>query len=294
MDKVNILLVDDQPGKLLSYQAILADLGENLLLAQSGREALQTLLREECALILLDVVMPEMDGFEIAAMIRERPRLERTPIIFVKSYSTSDMDRLRGYELGAVDYVFAPIVPEILRAKVAAFVELYRIRRELAQANSNLRAEIAERVRVEEQLRQTEQRLRLMVEGVKDYAIVMIDPEGGIATWNSGAERIYGYRADEIIGQHFSRFYAQVDKDCARLEHADRLSAGPIGIDNRGNLAVGADLDESWRELLALGDVDRLHGIGEAHLFQGHTDLAAVRRVPGVEFDAHCDRPFSL
>src|SRR5438874_4901475 len=126
MDKVNILLVDDQPGKLLSYQTILEGLGENIMLARSGREALQMLLKEECALILLDVVMPEMDGFETAAMIRQRPRLERTPIIFVTAYSTSELDRLKGYEIGAVDFVFAPIVPEILRAKVAAFVDLYR------------------------------------------------------------------------------------------------------------------------------------------------------------------------
>src|ERR1051326_4416528 len=151
MDPVNVLLVDDQPGKLLSYQAVLGDLGENLITARSGREALQLLLKEECALILLDVVMPEMDGFETAAMIRQRPRLERTPIIFVTSYSTSELDRLKGYELGAVDFVFAPIVPEILRAKVAALVELYRIRRELGHANAKLRAEIAERTQAEEQ-----------------------------------------------------------------------------------------------------------------------------------------------
>ncbi|HYV39660.1 MAG TPA: ATP-binding protein [Gemmataceae bacterium] len=156
MAKVNILLVDDQPGKLLSYQAILGDLGENLVLVNSGREALQYLLRNECALILLDVVMPEMDGFETASMIRQRPRLERTPIIFVTAFSTSDLDRLKGYELGAVDYVFAPIVPEILRAKVSVFVELYRNRRELATAMEQLRSEIAERERAQEQALQAE------------------------------------------------------------------------------------------------------------------------------------------
>src|ERR1700730_6205679 len=106
MDQTNILLVDDQPGKLLSYQAILGDLGENLVTARSGREALQSLLKQEFALILLDVVMPEMDGFETATLIRQRPRLEHTPIIFVTAYSTSDLDRVKGYELGAVDYVF--------------------------------------------------------------------------------------------------------------------------------------------------------------------------------------------
>jgi PAS domain S-box-containing protein len=207
MDETNILLVDDQPGKLLSYQAILADLGENLVTARSGREALQCLLRQEFALILLDVVMPEMDGFETAALIRQRPRLEHTPIIFVTAYSTSDLDRIKGYELGAVDYVFAPIVPEILRAKAAAFVELYRNRRELAKTNERLRGEIAERELAEDRLRRSEERFRLMVENVKDYAIFMLDPEGRVATWNTGAERLLGYGSEEIIGQDMSRFY---------------------------------------------------------------------------------------
>src|SRR2546426_12250317 len=126
MDKANILLVDDHPGKLLSYQAILDGMGGNLVLAHSGREALQCLLKDEFALILLDVVMPEMDGFETATLIRERPRLKETPIIFLTAFDTSDFDRLKGYQMGAVDFVFAPVVPGILRAKVAVFVELYR------------------------------------------------------------------------------------------------------------------------------------------------------------------------
>ncbi|MGH7451146.1 MAG: response regulator [bacterium] len=156
MEKVNILLVDDQPGKLLSYQAILADRGENLVLARSGREALQYLLKQEFALILLDVMMPDMDGFETAILIRQHPRLEQTPIIFMTAFSTSELDRLKGYELGAVDYVFAPIVPEILRAKVSVFVELYRKRLELqslnqtlTQTNAALIAEVGERKRAE-------------------------------------------------------------------------------------------------------------------------------------------------
>jgi signal transduction histidine kinase len=156
MDKVNILLVDDQHSKLLSYEAILGDMGENLVTARSGREALQLLLNKEFAVILLDVVMPDMDGFETAHLIRERPRLESTPIIFVTAISTSDLDRLKGYELGAVDFVFAPIVPVMLRAKVSAFVELFRQRQQLAVANQQLLAEIAERKRAQEQALQAE------------------------------------------------------------------------------------------------------------------------------------------
>ncbi|MGH7451145.1 MAG: response regulator, partial [bacterium] len=135
MEKVNILMVDDQPGKLLSYEAMLEELDENLVLARSGREALQYLLKQDFALILLDVIMPEMDGFETARLIRQHPRLEQMPIIFVTALSTSDLDRHKGYALGAVDYVFVPVVPEILRAKVSVFVELYRKRQELQSLN---------------------------------------------------------------------------------------------------------------------------------------------------------------
>jgi signal transduction histidine kinase len=151
MEKVNILLVDDQPAKLLSYQAVLEELDQNLVLARSGREALQALLKQEFALVLLDVVMPEMDGFETATLIRERPRLKDTPIIFLTAFGASDMDRLKGYQMGAVDFIFAPVVPEIMRAKVSVFVELYRHRLELAQKNEQLQAEIAERKRAQEQ-----------------------------------------------------------------------------------------------------------------------------------------------
>jgi signal transduction histidine kinase len=151
MDKVNILLVDDQPAKLLSYETVLAELRENLVTARSGREALQALLNQEFALILLDVVMPEMDGFETATLIRERPRLQHTPIIFLTAYSASDFDRVKGYQMGAVDFVFAPVVPEILRAKVSVFVELYRKRQELARSNEQLQAEVVERKKAQEQ-----------------------------------------------------------------------------------------------------------------------------------------------
>ena len=147
-DKVNILLVDDQPARLYTYEAILGELGENLVSAQSGREALQLLMEREFAAILLDVSMPGMDGFETAALIHQHPRFEKTPIIFVTAVHVTDLDRLQGYKLGAVDYVYVPVVPEILRGKVQVLVELYRKRRELqrlnqelALANSTLQAE---------------------------------------------------------------------------------------------------------------------------------------------------------
>jgi signal transduction histidine kinase len=137
-DKVNILLVDDQPARLLSYESILSELGQNLVMAHSGMEALELLMADEFAVVLLDVNMPGMDGFETAALIHEHPRYERTPIIFITGVHVSELDRLQGYKLGAVDYVAIPVVPEILRTKVAVLVELYCQRRELRQLNRSL------------------------------------------------------------------------------------------------------------------------------------------------------------
>src|SRR5919204_6108461 len=125
-DKINILLVDDQPGKLLTYEAILRDLGENLLTASSATAALDCLLRNDIAVVLVDVCMPDLDGYELASMIRQHPRYQKTSIIFVSAILMTDLDRLRGYECGAVDYVPVPVVPEILRAKVSVFADLYR------------------------------------------------------------------------------------------------------------------------------------------------------------------------
>jgi len=136
--QVNILLVDDQPARLLTYQSVLSDLGQNLVLARSGVEALEKLMHQEFAVVLLDVSMPEMDGFETARLIHEHPRFERIPIIFVTGVHVSELDRLKGYKAGAVDYVSIPVVPEILRSKVAVLVELYCKRRELRELNRAL------------------------------------------------------------------------------------------------------------------------------------------------------------
>ncbi|OLE79012.1 MAG: hypothetical protein AUF76_17900 [Acidobacteria bacterium 13_1_20CM_2_65_9] len=145
IDRVNILLVDDQPSKLLTYETILGDLGENLLTASSATEALECLLKNEIAVVLVDVCMPELDGYELAAMIRQHPRFQRTSIIFVSAILMTDLDRLRGYECGAVDYVPVPVVPEILRAKVSVFAELYRKTSALERLNSELEQRVAER-----------------------------------------------------------------------------------------------------------------------------------------------------
>ena len=136
---VNILMVDDQPAKLLSYEAILRDLNENLIKVSSGREALDQLLKNDIALVLLDVSMPDIDGFELANLIRQHPRYQSTAIIFISGVHLTDLDRIRGYQRGAVDYISVPVVPELLRAKVSVFAELYRKTRELEDVNNELR-----------------------------------------------------------------------------------------------------------------------------------------------------------
>src|ERR1700753_2175508 len=144
-DKVNVLLVDDQPDKLLAYEVILGQLNENLVKAASAREALQFLLKNDVAVVLIDVCMPELDGFQLAAMIREHPRFRETAIIFISAIHLTDVDRLRGYEMGGVDYVPVPVVPEVLRAKVSVFADLFRKTRELDRLNSRLERRVAER-----------------------------------------------------------------------------------------------------------------------------------------------------
>src|SRR5687768_234870 len=137
-EAVDILLVDDQPARLLTYEAILGPLGHRLVTAGSGVEALARIMEREFAVILLDVSMPEMDGFETAQMIHQHPRFESMPIIFVTGVHVSELDRLKGYEVGAVDYVYVPVVPEILRSKVSVLVELHRQRQELRRLNESL------------------------------------------------------------------------------------------------------------------------------------------------------------
>jgi two-component sensor histidine kinase len=144
-EKANILLVDDQPGKLASYEVILSELDENLIKTSSAKEALEVLLKTDIAAILVDVCMPELDGFELAQMIREHPRFKDTAIIFISAVMLSELDSLKAYEMGGVDYVSVPVVPGILRAKVRVFVDLYRKSRELARVNDELEARVKER-----------------------------------------------------------------------------------------------------------------------------------------------------
>jgi len=143
--KASILIVDDDANKLVALRSVLDPLGENIVEARSGTDALRSLLREDFAVILLDVRMPIMNGFETAEMIRQRPSSELTPIIFVTALDQAETNMNRGYELGAVDFVFAPVVPSILRAKVSVFVDLYKAQHELKRYRDQLQSLVQER-----------------------------------------------------------------------------------------------------------------------------------------------------
>jgi signal transduction histidine kinase/ActR/RegA family two-component response regulator len=197
-DPVTILMVDDQPAKLLSYEVILGELGEVLIKASSARAALSQLLKHDVAVVLIDVQMPELDGFELAAMIREHPRFQQTALIFVSAIHLSDFDRIKGYQAGAVDYVPVPVVPDLLRAKVRVFAELHRKTRELERLNAQLEQRVADRtadleastaalqqlneeleVRIEQRTQEREQALAQLFEAQKMDTIGHLT--GGVA-----------------------------------------------------------------------------------------------------------------
>ena len=194
-DRVNILLVDDQLGKLLSYEVMLAELDENLVSVSSAKEALAYLLKSDVAVILVDVCMPELDGFELAEMIREHPRFQKTAMIFISAIHLTESDYLRGYAAGAVDYLSVPVVPELLRAKVRIFVELFRKTRDLQKFNDELEHRVAERT---EALALSADRLRQSEQG-RGLALVAgnmgswdFDLASGAWFWDEGQSHIFG------------------------------------------------------------------------------------------------------
>ena len=199
---VNILLVDDQPAKLLTYEAILGDLGESLIKVGSGEEALRCFLTTDIALALVDVCMPGMDGFELATLVRKHPRFRKTPLIFVSALQVSEIDSLRGYEAGAVDYVPVPVVPEVLRAKVKVFVELHRKTRELEQLNAELEERVVERTAAlqatTQRLQDSEQRRSMAMAagrmGSWDWDLLTNE-----YVWDEGQCRIFGVDPEQFL-----------------------------------------------------------------------------------------------
>lgn len=203
-----ILLVDDRPDKRLALRAVLEPLGQEVVEAGSGEAALRQLLQRDFAVILLDVQMPGMDGFETAALVRRRPRSESTPIIFITAFSKAEADMSKGYSLGAVDYVFTPVVPEILRAKVSAFVELFRQR---------------------EQLRQALEQNRLLAERLKQRATALEAANAGLEAFSS------------TVSHDLRAPLRRLDSFSKRLEtdHAAALGAAGLDLLTRIRRAVG-------------------------------------------------------
>lgn len=208
-EKMNILMVDDQPAKLLSYEVILAELGENLIKATSASEALNILLKTDVAVVLMDVSMPDVDGFELAAEIRQHPRFQKTAIIFISGVHLTDSDRIQGYRSGAVDYISVPVVPEVLRAKIAIFVELHRKTRMLEALNLDLERRVTERT---EALRKSEMQFRMRAEllEVASEAIMVRELGGRVQFWNSGAENLYGWPREKAIGRNLHKMLRTV------------------------------------------------------------------------------------
>jgi signal transduction histidine kinase len=228
--RASILLVDDQPARLLSYEAILLGLGVQCVRALSGAQALERLLEQEFAAILLDVHMPEMDGFEVARLVREHPRMERTPIIFVTAVNVSELDRLKGYELGAIDYIAVPVVPEILRSKVAVLVELHQRRGQLKALNADLSAARA-RLDAEHRsaLAERDATLHAIFEHPTDLTAILKaerDAAGQIVDWiyvsaNRNATALLNLPRDQVTGRRMSELVperaAQASEQCKHV-----------------------------------------------------------------------------
>jgi two-component sensor histidine kinase/DNA-binding response OmpR family regulator len=237
-ESVNVLLVDDQPGKLLSYQVMLEELGENLVPVTSAKEALAFLLKADVAVILVDVCMPELDGFELARMIREHPRFQKTAIIFISAIHMSETDFLRGYEAGAVDYLSVPVVPELLRAKVRVFAELFRKTRQLHQLNEELERRVGERT---EALNASTAQARTSEQG-RSLALAAghmgswdCDFLGGSWFWDEGQSRIFG-----LDHAHFEPSMEKMEK-CIHPDDVARFRKAIAGL-NRDNPSFELEL----------------------------------------------------
>ena len=298
-DKVNILLVDDQPAKLLTYEAVLKDLGENLLKASSAQEAFQHLLRTDVAVVLVDVYMPDLDGFELARMIREHPRFQQTAIIFISAVLMTDLDFLRGYESGAVDYLPVPIVPEILRAKVKVFSELYRKSRQLEQLNRELEERVAERTAALEastfELQESVERLRLAFEAAR-MGWWDCDLQTGRVSWSSNLDGIMGFGPESFGGtlEGLEALVHPEDREKFRrlIRQGTQAGAGPQGSNGaagEGTLGSGDRASEfrfnrpdgSVRWSLVAGQVIR-DAMGRPMRFAG-VDLDITERKEAEE-----------
>jgi PAS domain S-box-containing protein len=239
-DKVNILMVDDQPGKLLSYEAILGDLGENLIKARSGREGLEQLLKHDVAVVLLDVSMPEIDGFEMADMMRQHPRFQKTAILFISAVRMSDLDRIKGYKSGAVDYISVPVVPDILRAKVSVFADLHRKTRQLEVLNRELEWRVEERTR---QLQESENQFRTLANSIPQLAW-MANAKGEIFWYNDRWLDYTGVSVEDTQSSDWTTLFHQDHR--ARVSSSVRLCLETGGLWEETAPIRGKDGQYRW------------------------------------------------
>jgi PAS domain S-box-containing protein len=316
-EKVNILMVDDQPAKLLSYEVILSELGENLIKATSAREALNILLKTDIGVVLMDVSMPDVDGFELADMIRQHPRFQKTAIIFISGVNLTDSDKIQGYRSGAVDYISVPVIPEVLLSKIGIFVELHRKRRMLESLNSELERRVEERT---EELRKSQEQFRLRAEMIElaSDAIVVRDMNGSVQFWNAGAETLYGWSREEMIGRDVHRvlqtvFPVPIEEVDAALcgqgswqgHLAQKTKSGSeivvacrktLNDEGDAVLEVGRDITAQLRAEEALREAEKLAAMGRVAGIIAHeinNPLAAItnlffllRNHPSLDADA--------
>jgi PAS domain S-box-containing protein len=282
-EKINILMVDDQPSKLLSYEVILAELGENLIKASSASDALNVLLKTDVAVVLMDVSMPDVDGFELADVIRQHPRFQKTAIIFISGIHLTDSDRIQGYRSGAVDYISVPVIPEVLRAKISIFAELHRKTRMLESLNRELEQRVQDRTA---ELEKSEEQLRTRAELVElaSEAIMVRDWGGTLLFWNSGAENMFGWQKHEILDKDLHSVLktefpvtrgeveaelldrgwwegnlVQTTKDGSEIVVAYRKT---LNRESNAILEVGRDITDRLRAEEALRETERLAAMG--------------------------------
>src|SRR6516164_9524961 len=319
-DKVNILMVDDQPAKLLSYEVILSELGENLIKATTASEALSILLKTDVAVVLMDVSMPDLDGFELADVIRQHPRFQKTAIIFISGVHFTDSDKIQGYRSGAVDYISVPVVPEVLRAKNSVFADLHRKTRMLEKLNNELGQRVADST---EELRKREEQFRTRAELLElaTEAIIVRDLGGSILFWNAGAEQHYGWRREEVLGKDIHAVLRTVfpasrqDVEVAlrekgvwqgnllqkRKDGSDVIVAcrKTLNRESDGILEVNRDITSQLRAEEALRETEKLAAMGRVAGIIAHeinNPLAAITNIffllrnhPSLDADArHC------
>jgi signal transduction histidine kinase len=302
---VSILICDDTPENLVALEAVLCDLGQRLVKVTSGQEALRQLLKEEFAVILLDVNMPGMNGFETAALIRQRKNTEHVPIIFVTAISTTDTHMFKGYSLGAVDYIFTPVNAEVLRSKVSVFVELVKKSqavkeqaKKLQEANEVLRTEVVTRKKAEEALKESNDELeafsysvshdlRAPVRAMQGFARVLLED--------------YGEKLDDAAKDYLDRIVAgacrmdNLIQDLlvySRLGHTE-LSLGPISLlqlvneivrqispdiqGRKGEVLVAEDLPAVVANKMALGQaIENLITNGMKFVPEGQTPKVRI------------------